>query len=53
MNMGFVNVAIAKEDRVPTHALTPARLFENHEVAITRTRAETVRHVGKHKTHAF
>ena len=38
--MGFVNVAIAKEDWVPIHALTTARLFENHEVAISTTRAE-------------
>ena len=40
MNMGFVNVAIAKKDRIPIHASTTARLLENHEVAIKTTRAE-------------
>ena len=50
MNMGFVNVAIAKEDRVPINSLTTARLLKT-----TRWRSAQpgLRNAPKHKTHAF
>lgn len=40
MNVGFVNLAIAEEDRVQIHSGTTARLFENLEVAIIPARDE-------------
>ena len=46
MNVGFVNLALAKEDRVPTYVVPMARLFKNHEmVAISPTRMRNTKSV--------